>query len=194
MMEATLPVGRKAHEVALVNRLLELARKADRGALAALRSGLGKRPGTAHRMFPFVAPFLRSDEGAGTQAAFLVASLFASHPSHAEVGSLGASLWRATKRDQNKDGKHGEAGVEARLVAVLDSHPDDLPRHLTGLVSLCESAGAPIDWHALYWDVLSLLGDDEDRRIKTKTRWARQFWQGPREQRHPQTGEEETTD
>ncbi len=166
--------------VPLVNRLLELNRQPGRAALAALRTGLGKKPGHAPRMYPIVAPFLFSDEGPRVTAAFLTASLFASHPEHAEVGSLGSSLWRATKRDANPNGKHGEAGVEARFAAALDADPEDLPRHLEGLVSLCESAGAPIDWHRLYWDVATLLGDDDARQIRTRTRWAREFWRGPK--------------
>src|SRR5579872_5368279 len=133
-----------AKEYPLVTRLIELARKEDRGALAALRTGLGKPPGAAGRMLPIVAPFLSSDEGPATRAAFITAALFAKHPKHAEIGSLGASLWKATKREGvNPDGKHGEAGVEARFAAALDADPEDLPRHLDGLVSLCESAGEP---------------------------------------------------
>ena len=167
-------------EVPLVRRLIDLARQQDRGAMAALRTGLGKPPGAAPRMLPIVAPFLTSDEGPATKAAFITAALFAKHPEHAQLGSLGASLWRATKRDGiNPDGKHGEAGVEARLVAALDSDPEDLPRHLDGLVSLCESAGAKMDWHQFYRDVHALLGTNEKYQISIRTRWAREFWRGP---------------
>lgn len=170
------------HEVALVIRLRELKRIEDRGSLAALRSGLGKPPGTVARMFPIVAPFLHANDGPSTHAAFLTAALFASHPDHQDGGTLGSSLWRATKRDSNPHGKHGEAGVEARFAAALDANPEDLQRHLEGLVALCESGSAPIDWNRLYWDIRSLLGDDEVRRNATRIRWARDFWQGPREQ------------
>lgn len=182
----------QSYEVRLVERLLKLRQRQDLGALAALRTGLGKPPGTAARMFPIVAPFLYADDGPSTQAAFLTAALFASHPEHADIGSLGASLWKATKRDANPNGKHGEAGVEARFAAALDADPEDLPRHLRGLVSLCESAGVPINWHRFYWDVRSLLDEDEERRTKTRIRWARDFWQGPRKQESPEEGQEET--
>src|SRR5207249_10795991 len=94
-----------AKEVPLVSQLIELARKEDRGALAALRTGLGKPPGAASRMLPIVAPFLLSDEGPATRAAFITAALFGKHPKHDDVGSLGASLWKATKREGiNPDG------------------------------------------------------------------------------------------
>lgn len=192
MTETPTKTEEKNHEVRLVTRILELKQKQDRGALAALRTGLGKPPGTAARMFPIVAPFLYSNDGPSTQAAFLTAALFASHPEHAKIGTLGSSLWKATIRDGNPNGKHGEAGVEARFAAALDAAPEDLPRHLEGLVSLCESANVPINWHRFYWDVRTLLDDDEDRRTKTRIRWARDFWQGQRKQETPQSGEEET--
>lgn len=165
----------------LVDALLRIAANPnERGTLAALRSGLGKPPGTASRMFPIVAPFLTHDSGPRTQAAFIVAALFASHPEHdAEAGSLGASLWRATKRDENPNGRHGEQGVSARFAAALDTDPEDLPRHLQALVALCKSALVPIDWHQLYRDLVVLLGDEEERKTLVRTKWAREFWAGP---------------
>jgi CRISPR type I-E-associated protein CasB/Cse2 len=167
-------------EVPLVSRLIELAKNDDRGPLAALRTGLGKPPGAAGRMLPIVAPFLSSDEGPATRAAFVTAALFAKHPVHAQIGSLGASLWKATKREGiNPDGKHGETGVERRFAAALDADPEDLARHLEGIVSLCESAGVPIDWHQFYRDLRGLLGQNEDYQLSIRTRWARDFWRGP---------------
>jgi CRISPR system Cascade subunit CasB len=169
-----------AKEIPLVRRLIELAEQDDRGALAALRTGLGKPPGAASRMLPIIAPFLSSDDGAATRATFVTAALFAKHPKHAEVGSVGGSLWKATKREGvNPDGKHGEAGVEARFAAALDADPEDLDRHLEGLVSLCESASAPIDWHQFYKDLRGLLGQNEEYQNSIRTRWARDFWRGP---------------
>ena len=170
-----------SNEVPLVSRLIELATKQDRGALAALRTGLGKPPGAAARMLPIVAPFLSSDEGPATRAAFITAALFAKHSEHdAVIGSLGASLWKATKREGvNPKGKHGEAGVETRFAAALDADPDDLARHLEGLVSLCESAGVPINWHQFYNDVRGLLGQNEKYQVRIRTRWARDFWRRP---------------
>ena len=147
------------YESPLVKRILDLADSKDRGALAALRTGVGKRPGEAGRMFPYVAPFLpeATTSGPRVEAAFLTAALCATHPAHANVGSLGASLRKATKRPDNTGGKHGAEGMEARLTAALDAHSEDLPHHLEGLVSLCASAGVPIDWHQFQWDVAGLL-------------------------------------
>lgn len=166
----------------LVERLLAIARSNDRGRLSALRTGLGKKPGEAPRMLPIVAPFLSDDVGPRTEAAFLTAALFASHPEHASIGTLGASLRKATS-------KHGMEGMEVRFAAALDADPEDLPHHLRGLVSLCESAGVPIDWHRFERDVRGLLGHDDDYRVRIRTRWAREFWRGPKE---PKTTDQDT--
>jgi CRISPR system Cascade subunit CasB len=164
----------------LVDFLLGLEKRQDRGALAALRTGLGKRPGEAPRMFPYIGPFLRStDPGrASVIAVFLTASLFAKHPEHASGRSLGLALSNATKSDRNPDGKHGEPGVETRFTAMLDAYPDDIPRHLDGLISLCESAGTGLDWYRFRLDVIGLLGDNEENRDRVRLKWARDFWRG----------------
>jgi CRISPR system Cascade subunit CasB len=169
------------NEDQLVKRLLDLSPEKDRGALAALRTGLGKRPGDAPRMFPFVVPYLSTSDSSEPSviAAFLTASLFAKHPKHRSGDSLGAALWGATKREQNPDGKHLEAGVESRFTAMLDADVEDLPRHLEGLVSLCESAEVGLDWYRFRRDVEDLLYSENDRRDWTLMRWAKDFWKGP---------------
>lgn len=194
----------------LITALRELAHDRDnpksprRGhaaaTLAQLRSGLGKRPGTAPCMFPFVADHLHSDDPCSptSAAVFITAALFAKHPADGNahrgrlLRNLGSCLWCATKRDSNPEGKHGEAGVEARFTAALDADPEDLPRHLEGLVSLCESASVPINWDRFYWDVRTLMDDDEERRTKTRIRWAREFWQGPRRAKESSETKEKT--
>lgn len=187
MNERPKQTKKSDHEVGLATRLIELAQNQERGKLAALRTGCGKPPGAAPRMFPIVTPFIASDEGPYTHAAFLTAALFATHPDHAAIGSIGESLRRATNRKSNPNGKHGEEGVEARVSAALDADQEDLPRHLEGLVSLCESAGVPINWHQFYWDVATLLGDDEKRQTKTRVRWAREFWSAPAHDKDTET-------
>ena len=142
-------------------------------------------------MFPLIARYLPPDIQGGPQmeAVFLTASLYAYHRKHdsVKVKSLGDSLRRAV------EDKHGEQGVEARLAAALDAHPDDLPRHLQGLVTTCESAGAAINWYAFYDDVRRLLGNHEESRNRVRLRWAREFWGGsstesePAEQEDPKS-------
>ena len=133
-------------------------------------------------MFPYVARFLPEGISVGprVQAVFLTASLFAKHSEAGGTGTLGHSLRASTAK------KHGEEGVASRLTAALDADPEDLPAHLVGLVSLCESAGVPIDWNQFLWDVRDLLGDDEGRRNRTRLQWAKGFWgSAPRDQASP---------
>lgn len=159
-------------EQPLIKMLKELKRKDDRAALAALRTGVGKAPGESSRMFPFVARFLPDGISIGprVQAVFLTASLFGMHSESANSGNLGHALRAATTK------KHGEEGVTSRLTAALDADPEDLPHHLVGLVTLCESAGVPLNWNQFLWDVQDLLGDDEVRRNRTRLQWAKGFW------------------
>lgn len=169
-------------EKKLIGSLIRLASpenpaNRDRAALAALRTGLGKRPGEAPRMFPYVSPYLKGDRGPAVEAAFLTAALFASHPENADNGSLGTALRRAVAA------KHGEEGVEKRLAAALDADREDLPCHLAGLVGLCESARVPINWFGFLDDVKVLLSDWDDlndptrpARDAVRMKWARHFW------------------
>ncbi len=145
---------------------------ANRAALAELRSGRGKMPGEAPRMFPYIVKILDDGqtEGPFVTAAFLTASNFAFHHEPGGSGNLGESLRKSISK------KHNEAGVEARLVAALDANPEILPRHLDGLVSLCESANVPIDWRNFLVDVESLLSPYEHVRNRVRMQWAKGFW------------------
>ena len=77
-----------------VSYLCELARRDDRGALASLRRGVGKEPGVAAEMHPYVAPWLPRDAALPKQDVYYqVAALFALHPQHADsMRSLGATF------------------------------------------------------------------------------------------------------
>ncbi len=71
-------------EVPFIARLQALAARDDRGALAALRRGLGKPPGAAAEMHPYVAPFLPDEAWTWrNQSLYVVAALFGLHPSAA---------------------------------------------------------------------------------------------------------------
>ena len=73
----------------LVERLLSW--KEDLGALAALRRGWGKEPGTAPEMFPYVASF--DDSRWEGEVIYIVAGLFGMWPQHdPSSGSFGASM------------------------------------------------------------------------------------------------------
>jgi CRISPR system Cascade subunit CasB len=149
-----------------VDHLERLRDRGDRAALARLRRGLGRDPGTVAGVHPLVQPWLPRGLGPRREDAFyLVASLFAAHPAPGGVGDLGAAFARlAAGRDS--------AGPERRLTALLDAHPDDLPRHLRHAVSLLAADAVPVDWRRLLADLLAW--GHPGRRVQRA--WARSFW------------------
>lgn len=165
----------------LIKDLLELERREDRAALAALRRGLGKEPGTAGEMYPFVLPRLPTSEKEDAyergwswrqKCHFIVASLFAWHPVQLTTGerwqrNFGASIARLK---QDREGM--EAGVERRFVALLNAEPEDLPDHLRTMVGLLKANDIGVDWEMLLTD---LQGWSRSGR-PVQTKWAKAFW------------------
>lgn len=139
----------------------------DRGALAALRRGLGQPPGTAAEQFRYVVPWLaascsRQEE----EAFFLVAGLFSLHPEAGGSGDIGAHMARA--RDPQGD----NVAIERRFTALLAAHPDDLPFYLRQAVSFLRSKEVPVDWNQLLTDIRAW--SHPDRYVQR--RWARSYW------------------
>lgn len=166
---STVDGARESHP--LVDYLNRLVERDDRGALAALRRGLGKEPGTAPEMYPHVMRFNPSayDE----RSYFLVASLFALwHQGSPPRGgptprNFGDSFRQVAQQSQSES-------IDRRFVALLNADRDELPDHLRHAVSLMRSAGQPV---RVNWD--QLLRDlrywDSERRTVQRA-WARGFW------------------
>lgn len=147
---------------------LELLRQ-DRGALAALRRGLGQPPGTVADMYPYVVRYLNEQASASEEAAYyLIAALFAYHPQEGGTGNLGRSFAQALDRSPNAD----NTAIERRFTALLAAHPDDLDLYLRQAVGFLRSKEIPINWHQLLHDVLAWGHPD---RIVQRN-WARSFW------------------
>jgi len=170
-----------ARQHPLIARLVQLKERDDRAALAALRRGLGKPPGTVPEMFPYVEPFIPVDEYASrVDAAYLVASLFGMHPHHAQPPeaarsrqqrSFGASLARIRRRE---DRGEEDQGVARRFGALLNCNSESLPTHLRHLVTLLHSRSpeTPIDYEQLFNDIV--WWEAADRRVQRA--WAAGFW------------------
>ena len=142
----------------------------DRGALAALRRGLGQPPGEAREMYPYVVRWLPAEASAQREAAYyLVAALFAYHPDPGGSGNLGQAFRRTL--DPNGD----NTAIERRFTALLTAHPDDLPFYLRQAISFLKSKEVPVDWHQLFADVLA-WGHPAGCVQK---KWARAFWGRP---------------
>jgi CRISPR system Cascade subunit CasB len=150
-----------------IRHLQKLADGQDRGALAYLRRGLGQPPGTVADMYRYVEPFLGADARYRESAFYLVAALFAFHPSSTDSGDMGKHM-AATRTESGAD------ALERRFTALLAAHPDDLPEYLRQAVSFLKSKDVPVNWNELLRDLQSWGW--EGRLVQKK--WARSFWGG----------------
>ena len=147
-----------------------LRKREDRGALAMLRRGLGKPPGTVPDMYPHVVPYMQQDTPSWEEkTCYIIGSLFANHPLEGGHDNMGYSLARLRVVKPS-----GEDSVERRFVSLLNCHSDDLSQHLRQIVGLLKSNEIPIDWRQLFRDIL--YWDHPDRYVQNS--WARAFWGG----------------
>ena len=157
-------------EHALVTYLKGLADGNDRGALAALRRGLGQAPWTVPEMHRHIARYLPEGWGWYHRCLYMVATLFASHPASGGSGNLGDAFRAIAQATRSES-------IEARFMALLKAHPDDLFDHLRHAVALARSKEVRIDWDRLLRDLRNW--NDDGRRVQRD--WARAFW-GPARQ------------
>jgi CRISPR type I-E-associated protein CasB/Cse2 len=151
----------------LIRALQTLAEQGDRGALAALRRGLGQPPGTAPEMYRYVVPYLPAHPDRILETAcYLVAALFALHPASTPTGDIGSHLASTLKPDEESD------ALERRFTILLASHFDDLPGYLRQAVSYLKSKDIPVNWDQLLRDLRAW--DHESRYVQK--RWAASFW------------------
>ncbi|NLF15090.1 MAG: type I-E CRISPR-associated protein Cse2/CasB [Anaerolineaceae bacterium] len=142
----------------------------DRGALAALRRGLGQPPGTVASMYPYVVRWLPREAYPWQEAAYyMVAALFSYHPAEGGAGNMGQHMARA--RDPQGD----DSAMERRFTALLAAHPDDLAFYLRQTIGFLRSKEVPVNWGQLLADILAW--DHPDRYIQQQ--WARSFWGRP---------------
>ncbi len=141
----------------------------NRSALAQLRRGLGRPPGTVPDTYPYVVPWLPP----GTRrwhedAYYLLASLFAYHPAAGGTGNMG-NHFRLCLRDAQD-----ATAIERRFMALLAAHPDDLPFFLRQAVSFLCAKEVPVAWNQLLIDLLRW--SHPDRYVQRN--WAHAFWAG----------------
>ena len=148
-----------------IGHLLSLAEEGreDRGALADLRSGLGKEPGEMARVHKHVVPYL-PEKNYRDRWYYVTATLFGAFPQHRRGRSLGTAF-RPLKQKSDS--------MEARFVALLNAHPDDLDGHLRHAVNLLKANEQPLDWFRLFEDLLQWDHPKGDIQL----RWARDFYQ-----------------
>lgn len=160
-----------------VSSLERLRDQKNRGALAALRRGLGKRPGTELSMAPYIERFRPTPWDRPWY--YLIAELFGSHPcmkaegKPANIGYTMNCIVHAYMSDDVGEDK-ARKRVERRFTALLNAHPDDLPRHLIHIISLAKSKEVPVDYRRLLRDLR--YWDSDTKWVQMQ--WAASFWGG----------------
>ena len=155
----------------------------DRAALAALRRGLGQSPGHTPEMHPYVIRFLPKNAYPNSwveQSYYLIASLYGLHPEVGKGENLGHHFACTLVADQEQN-----KAVERRFTALLTAHPDDLAAYLRQAVSYLKAKEVNINWHQLMNDVLRW--GNPDWQPEVQKRWARYFWNPPKEDEKKET-------
>ena len=157
----------RARQCPFVAYLESLRDRGDRGALAALRRGLGQTPGTVLDMYQYVAPWIWETTPPWVEDThYTIASIFASHPLAGGMGNMGAHFARL------RDARGSNVPLERRFSNLLRAQPDNLADPLRYAVGHLKSKNIPIDWTQLFFDMLGW--GHPDRYVQT--RWARAFW------------------
>lgn len=140
----------------------------NRGALAALRRGLQHQPGTCIDMYPYVIPWIHKISGKWEKDVYyLIAALFAYHPSSSHKGNMGDILRKIyDKRGMNPS-------IEQRFTALLKTNPEDLHFHMRQTISLAKSENIPINWNELFYD---LKRWSYGGKYPPYEKWAQSFW------------------
>lgn len=139
----------------------------NRGALAALRRGLGQTPGTVPAMYPYVVRWLPQEAKAWQERTYyIIASLFAYHPQAGGTGNVGSHFARA--RDPGKD----DTAIERRFTALLAAHPEDLDTVLRQAIGFLKSKEVPVNWQQLVRDLQGWGWESKS----VQKRWAASFW------------------
>ena len=136
----------------------------NRGALADLRSGLGRNPGEMARVHKHVVPYL-PEHNYDDRWYYLVATLFGAFPQHRKGYSLGAAFRPLKAKSES---------MEARFIALLNAHSDDLGGHLRHAVSLLRANEQPLDWFRLLED----LSQWDHPAAHVQLKWAKDFYKG----------------
>ena len=142
-----------------------LKNKDDRAMLANLRRGLGRSPGENASLYRYLGVFIHEEWQAAD--AFLLATLFALHPTHTGNGNMGDHLLAYTRAVGD------DAATTRRFTQVLNLRRDSLDTPLRQHVSLLKSQEIAVNWYQLMRDISGW--GHPDRYVQQH--WARRYWQ-----------------
>jgi CRISPR system Cascade subunit CasB len=157
-------------------RLLELLAQLagpppERRALAALRRSLSFPPGEDPAVYRWVEPITGSCNEFERRVLYLVAGLFAFHPSRGDR-SLAAACGEMRRDLEQRD---AGSSFEQHFLALLDADADQLSYRLRQMISLLRSDELGFDWAGLAQD-LRRWGSVSKR---VQQAWARDFYRSP---------------
>ncbi len=159
------------HDKKFIQYLYRLEASNNRAALAALRRGLGKLPGSEPLMYPYIVPELEAMRVEEEAPYYLVASLFALHPLATPRGGLGEhlrALWLQSGADKPPP------NIERRFTMLLAAHPNDMYKLIQPIVNLLKTGGVPVDWYQLLIDLKRWQSPETRKRVQRA--WAYEFW------------------
>jgi len=145
----------------------------NRAAMASLRRGLGKKPGSVPDMYPYVAIFINDDTPPWVESSFyLVAALFGRHPQNTSEGNMGSHF----KSLLGPDSRDSAQAIERRFNNLLSCHTEELAFHMRQAISLLASSKrtVPVNYSQLMKDIWGWGHRDK----YVQQRWARSFWGG----------------
>jgi len=146
---------------------LEGLNEKDTKVRAVLRRSLAFDPGSFVSAYPYVEPFLKSEDSPWRrEMLYLVASLWAAHWREGRTGTP-RSIGEACAIHQAAT---GSSSTERRFINLLDADRDQVPHRMRQMVALLKEQ--PIDFDVLLTGLL-YWNDDQKR---TQNAWARDFY------------------
>ena len=146
---------------------LEKLNRSDTKVRAVLRRSLAFDPGEFPAAYPFVEPFVKSEDKTWRrQMHYLVAGIWAAHWRHGRTGEP-LSLGKACAAYQQNS---KSTSTERRFITLLDADPDQLSHRLRQVVVLLKDYN--LDFECLLTGLLYWNNDQK----RAQNEWARDFY------------------
>jgi CRISPR system Cascade subunit CasB len=150
----------------------------DNGKMAALRRGLGRKPGEVAETSREIQCALAWDDPEVKEkerAYYLVGPLFGLyHDEITDEGNLGQHL-----RDLCEPGEEPPPSIERRFMALLTCDGDEFDDQLRQVIFLIKSKKVEVNWQRLLHDVRQWQRG-EITRNRVRQEWSRSFWRSER--------------
>lgn len=148
--------------------------KENRGAMAALRKGLGQPPGTVTSMYRYIESFIQENKYK-QNLYYLIAALFAFYETGDKESGKSGNMGDHFRQTMNKEdfSLDKESPVEKRFTALLAAEYEDLCEyHLRQALSFLKTKDVSINWRQLMDDLTGWSHPD----CYIQRRWAGSFW------------------